>query len=150
MLACVFAPCKYHIWHLSVSSVSCGQEGPSELRSDWHAHPRCQQSDQHHLRCWKVVCCWFDSRVFIIRPDSPHVWAPHEPSSCFSRSAGLSRWSMKIKSSWGTCSGNTTLWTFSLLLATNCPTTSPRCRCSKLWPQGVYRPLQVLFSFWWF
>lgn len=34
--------------------VSCGQEGQGELCSDRHAYPRCQQSDQHHPRCWKV------------------------------------------------------------------------------------------------
>lgn len=36
---------------LSFDPVPRGQEGQSELRSDRHAHPRCEQSDQHHPGC---------------------------------------------------------------------------------------------------
>lgn len=39
---------------LSFYPVPCGQEGQGELCTDWHADPCCQQSDQHHPRCWKV------------------------------------------------------------------------------------------------
>lgn len=45
---------------------------------------------------------------------------------------------MRTRSSWGTCSGNTTQWTFSLPSLTNCPTTSPHYRSARA--QILHKP----------